>query len=82
MADLHAIRDFDAMLDNWIVVHWPDYDAYVVAGTVECDTRGRFVDGRMIHTSMVLTDLEDIKEGAIIRTLNTRYLLLNRANVQ
>lgn len=50
-----------------------------IVGTVWNDKRGRFANRRTIRTSVVLTPVEDIRPGAIFRTLNTRYLLVGSA---
>lgn len=68
--------DFDAVLHDWVLIAWGGYGAsYVLAGIVTGDRKGRFADGRGIHTSMVLTPVVHIREGSIVQTLNTRYLL-------
>lgn len=68
--------EFDAVLHDWILIEWPDYDGvYVIAGAVTGDRKGRFPHGRGIHTSMILTPVDRIREGSVVQTLNTRYLL-------
>jgi hypothetical protein len=68
--------EFDAVLHDWIFIEWPDYDGvYVIAGVVTGDRKGRFPHGRGIHTSMILTPVDRIREGSVVQTLNTRYLL-------
>lgn len=70
-------RNFDAELHDWILVMhpastlaWP-----TIVGVVRNDSKGRFADGRTIRTSVLLTTIIEIREGAIVQTLNTRYLL-------
>lgn len=68
--------EFDAVLHDWILIQWPGYDdVHVIAGVVTGDRKGRFADGRGIHTSMILTPVGRIREGSVVQTLNTRYLL-------
>lgn len=70
---------FDAVLHDWILIEWLGYDgAYVIAGVVAEDRKGRFANGRGIHTSMILTPVDRIREGSVVKTLNTRYLLGER----
>jgi hypothetical protein len=84
MAELRLLPDresdcapeFDAVLHDWILIEWPDYDGvYVIAGVVTGDRKGRFPHGRGIHTSMILTPVDRIREASVVQTLNTRYLL-------
>lgn len=54
----------------------PDYPrTHLLVGIVTNDRKSRFADGRCIHTSALVTRLEDIVEGTVAETLNTRYLL-------
>lgn len=70
------MTDFDADLDDWILISWPGaLRAWVVVGTVRNDRKRRFRSGTQIHTSKILTPLDQIEEGAIVQTLNTRYRL-------
>lgn len=67
---------FDAVLHDWILIAWPGFDdVHVIAGVVTGDRKGRFADGRGILTSMILTPVDSIGKGSIVRTRNTRYLL-------
>jgi hypothetical protein len=80
MADIRRLPlcccDFDAVLHDWILVAWPGFDdVHVIAGVVTGDRKGRFADGRGIHTSMIGTQADRIGEGSIVQTQNTRYLL-------
>lgn len=72
------ITDIDAELHDWMIVMHPTrVMAYpTIVGAVWNDRMGRFADGRMIRTSALLTPVEQIREGAIVQTLNTRYLLV------
>jgi hypothetical protein len=74
-------HDFEAELHHWTVVMHPTplLTYPTIVGTVRNDKRGRFANRRTIRTSVVLTPVEDIRPGAIIRTLNTRYLLVGPA---
>lgn len=39
------------------------------------DTRNRWWDGARIHTSKILSGIKDLKEGDVIITMNSSYLL-------
>lgn len=68
--------DFDAELLDWVLVAWPGYDdVYVIVGVVAGDRKGRFIDRRTVLTSVLLSPVNQIHEGAIVQTQNTRYLL-------
>jgi hypothetical protein len=69
--------DFDAELYDWVLVSWPSSSGNwpIVFGRVMNDRKGRFPDGRRIHTSVVISPPAEIASGHIIQTLNTRYLL-------
>ncbi|MBY6013718.1 hypothetical protein KUV75_02220 [Qipengyuania gaetbuli] len=69
-------RGYDAVLHDWIILPLPDYPGtYLLVGIVTSDRKSRFADGRCIHTSAIVTPIEEIIEGAVAETLNTRYLL-------
>jgi hypothetical protein len=60
------------VLHDWILIAWPGYgDAYMIAGVVTGDRKRRFADGSGIHTSMILTPIDQIGEGLIVP--NTKY---------
>ena len=67
---------YDAILQDWIILPLPAYPGtHLLVGIVTNDRKSRFPDGRCIHTSAIVTPLEEIVEGAVAETLNTRYLL-------
>lgn len=66
--------DADAMLDDWVKCTVVGGAQFVV-GTVSGDAKGRFRDGTTMSTSALVTDDEGIVEGAVVETLNSRYLL-------
>ena len=69
-------RRYDAVLHDWIILPLPAYPGTnLLVGIVTNDRKNRFTDGRCIHTSAIVTPLEEIVEGAVAETLNTRYLL-------
>lgn len=78
MARKISADEFDAELHDWVLVCWrcPSGDWPVIVGRVRNDRKGRFADGRLIHTSAVVSPPAEISSGRIIRTLNTRYLLI------
>lgn len=68
--------DFDAELLDWVLIHWPNLAGWpVLIGRVMNDRKGRFADGRLIRTSVVLTPRAEVITGQIIQTLNSRYML-------
>ena len=67
---------YDAVLQDWIILPLPAYPGtHLLIGIVTNDRKNRFADGRCIHTSALVTPLEEIIEGAVAETLNTRYPL-------
>lgn len=72
-----SLNDFDAELHDWIIVMHPApfMACPTIVGTVRHDKTGRFTDGWTIRTSALLTPVEQIQPGAIVQTLNTRYLI-------
>ena len=67
---------YDAVLQHWIILPLPAYSGtHLLVGIVTNDRKNRFADGRCIHTSAIVTPLEEIVEGSVAQTLNTRYLL-------
>ena len=76
IAPAESRRRYDALLHDWIILPLPDYPGtHLLVGIVTNDHKNRFADGRCIHTSAIFTPLEEIVEGAVAETLNTRYLL-------
>ena len=76
LASAASRRRYDAVLHDWIILPLPDYTrTFLLVGIVTNDRKNRFADGRCIHTSALVTPLEEIVEGSIVETLNTRYLL-------
>lgn len=69
-------QQYDAVLQDWTILPLPAYPGtHLLVGIVTNDRKSRFTDGRCIHTSAVVTPLEEVVEGAVVETLNTRYLL-------
>lgn len=56
-------------LENW----WYDKGWMCFRGNLYGDTRGRWVDGQHIYTSHC--PMPEAKEGDIIKTMNSFYLL-------
>lgn len=46
----------------------------IIWGHIFDDVRGRFVNGTLIHTSS-LNSKPPFKEGSVVKTLNSKYLL-------
>lgn len=69
--DTNPGAEYDAELRDWAFTRIGE--ATVAFGRVFADRKERWPDGYAIATSAVLAGLQ--REGAIIRTQNTRYLL-------
>jgi len=60
-------------LENWYV---DVFGQDVIWGEIHDDIRGRWRDGHYVHTSSIPgLDKLELKEGAVIHTLNSVYLL-------
>lgn len=70
--------DFDAVLKEWWIVAF--CDGIAIVGQMYGDAKGRFPDGRWIMTSKVLTPPRKVVNGNVIRTRNSRYLLIGATN--
>lgn len=70
-------QKFDAVLHHWCLAGYrsPDDVQAVLIGVITADRKGRFDNGRWIMTSVLVSPLDQIAEGAIVQTLNSRYLL-------
>ena len=67
---------YDAVLQDWIILPLHAYPGtHLLVGIVTNDRKNRFADGRCIHTSAIVSPLEEIVEGSIVKTRNTHYLL-------
>ena len=60
------------LLENWYPF------GYVMVGEIHDDKDKRFDDGTTIRTSTVQGDMTNLKEGDVIETLNSTYLLGKR----
>lgn len=64
-----------ATLEQW----YPDKYYRILWGNIKDDVRSRWADGTKIHTSFIPdTDLRTLKEGDLVVTLNSVYLLGGR----
>lgn len=65
-------EEYDGVLENWST-----YLARMVIGRLVRDRKKRFIDNTVIHTSSLQEDIDmsSLKEGDIIRTRNSIYLL-------
>lgn len=64
--------EITARLENWV----RDPIFRIIWGNVYDDSRGRFPDGTLIHTSDIdVKELSNASEGECVDTLNSRYLL-------
>jgi hypothetical protein len=55
--------------------NWTHISGKVIYGNVYNDARERFPDGTFMRTSRIVSPLENLREGQVIITLNSRYLL-------
>jgi len=68
------MKEITGRLEGWIY----DADYNVLWGFIYDDTRKRFRDGEYIHTSGIPRGKRiEFKEGMIVDTLNSSYLLGN-----
>jgi hypothetical protein len=71
-----AKRDYDCELHHWVVNPVPLHPGrYFLFGMTFDDRRGLRTDGKGVRTSYLLTPLDQLRDGAVAQTLNTRYLL-------
>lgn len=70
---IHSDDHHDGVLDDWIA--FGSSDSTIVMGRIDHDMKGRFPDGSVITTSKISTPTADLKPGAIVETMNSRYLL-------
>lgn len=64
----------DATLSGWqLIRHIRGHD--VLVGIISGDSTGRFRDGTTVRTSALITSRERLREGEVVSTLNTNYLL-------
>lgn len=75
-------EEFDAELHDWVPVAGVSNTGawLVLVGRVTGDRKGRFKDGRWIHTSPIVSSPETVACGEIVTTLNSRYLLRGPEN--
>lgn len=71
---------YDAVLADWILCEVRG-DRRFLAGKVTGDRTLRFPEGAYITTSLILGSVEAIADGNIIETVNSRYLLKDRYQV-
>ncbi|AXQ68482.1 hypothetical protein HOT99_gp135 [Caulobacter phage CcrBL10] len=79
------MTDYDACLTNWVVCLTPipvvvrgdaaPEPGVVLVGEIMQDRKGRWPDGRLVHTSVLLSARALIKPGEVVRTLRSHYLL-------
>ena len=61
-------------LENWFI-DTISYGAPVIWGELYDDVRNRFKEGQHVHTSSILSSLDNLKTGDIVITENSSYLL-------
>lgn len=71
-------RDYDCELHHWQVVAVPLHPGrFCLIGMTFNDRRGTRRNGKGVRTSYLKTPLESLRDGEIVQTLNTKYLLLH-----
>lgn len=63
----------DGVIEQWTLAKGKH--GAIVMGVATSDVKGRFAVGDQMHTSIITTPQEEIVEGAIVQTRNSRYLL-------
>jgi hypothetical protein len=66
------MNEITGRLEKWVIQE-RGLEEFVVWGHVYDDTRERFPDGTMIHTSGIRS--RPLKEGDVVTTRNSTYLL-------
>lgn len=66
------MEEVTGRLEAW---HTDNVFPTIIWGYIYGDSKRRFTDGARIHTSHVITSVEQWKDGAFITTLNSTYLL-------
>lgn len=74
MSESKTAVQYDAILREWAIVSFTFERSLV--GRIYDDRKGRFPDGRWIITSAVTTPLGRVASGNVVRTRNSRYLLI------
>lgn len=64
----------DAILDDWSLCVARG-TLYFMVGRARADSKHRFADGELMTISLLRRPRADVVEGAVVETLNTRYLL-------
>lgn len=68
----------DGILDDWSPCR-NSLGMYCIVGIVTGDRKDRFRGGELITTSRIRTLPDDLAEGVVVETLNSRYRLGQRA---
>lgn len=70
------MQEITGTLENWLVDanYWGSGEV-VIWGDIYKDTLKRWREGTRIHTSPIVTELEKLIEGALVRSKNSTYLL-------
>lgn len=68
-------NEITARIENWFVSAIAP-DAFIITGHIYDDVLGRWPDGSAFRSSLVVAPLADqLAEGVVVQTLNSRYLL-------
>ncbi len=71
-------KSYDAVITDWRIVKFDDKYP-VLLGTIFDDKKHRFADGYWFRSSVITGPMKkgevEAKQGTIITTLNSRYLL-------
>lgn len=80
MSETTGQKHIDARLENWFTQEITRYatESCVIFGYIFDDKKGRFKDDTWISTSFI--NKTEFKEGEVVETMNSRYLLGKRLN--
>ena len=67
--------EIHGVIQDWVVDTYRSTGFYVARGTIVGDTKGRWEDGHWIRTSAIMSSVVNLKEGDIIQTRNSNYIL-------
>ena len=68
-------KEYDARLEDWTEYEVWASGAMALHGTIMEDSKGRFFSGDIVNTSSYPMPTTPSKEGDIVQTRNTKYLL-------
>lgn len=70
--------EYDAILSDWMLMAPDGADKGYLIGLIFEDKKGRFPNGIDVYTSSFPIEGVVFKDGEVIQTRNTKYLLQNQ----